>query len=209
VNILVADDHDIVRLGLHQLLSQTIPNLNFSEVATGRDAVKKVEEQAWDIVILDLNLPDIHGLDALKQIKLVQPTVPVIILSLHPVEQFAMRAYKAGASAYLAKDTVTEELIIAIHQVVDGHKYISLAFSQQLADQLSQPWEGTLHDRLSDREMEILCRLAKGQTPSAIAKHLFLSPKTISSHRARILRKLRLTTTPELMKYAIEHKLTE
>jgi len=209
VKILVADDHDIVRLGLQQLLSKAFSNLDFEEVATGRGAVEKVEEQAWDIVILDLNLPDLHGLDALKRMKLIRPTVPVIILSLHPVEQFAMRAYKSGASAYLAKDTVTKELIIAIHQVVAGRKYVSLEFSQQLADRLGQPWEGALHERLSDREMGILCLLSKGHSPSEIAEHLFISPKTVSTHRARILEKLRLATTPELMKYALEYKLIE
>ena len=142
VKILVADDHDIVRLSLQKLLSQAFPNLDLEDVATGGEAVEKVKERAWDTVILDLNLPDLHGLDVLKRIKIVRPTLPVIILSLYPVEQFAMRAYKGGASAYLTKDAVGEELITAIKQVVDGRTYFSQAFSKHLADQLEKPGEG-------------------------------------------------------------------
>jgi len=209
VKILVADDHYIVRLGLQQLLSQAFPNLDFEEVATGRGAVEKVEERSWAVVILDLNLPDLHGLEVLKRMKTVRPVLPVIILTLHPVEQFAMRAYQGGASAYLAKDTVKEELIIAIKHVLDGRKYVSQAFSKQLADRLGQPWEGAPHERLSDREMKIFCLLSKGKTPSEIAAHLFISPKTVSTHRSRILGKLCLTTTLELMKYALEYKFIE
>jgi len=209
VKILVADDHDIVRLGLQQLLSQEFSDLDFEEVGTGREAVGKVEERAWDAVILDLNLPDLPGLDVLKRIKKIRPTLPVIILSLHPVEQFAMRAYQGGASAYLAKDFVTGELIKAVRQVVAGGKYVSQAFSTQLADRLGQSWEGAPHDRLSDRELEIFCQLAKGKTPTEIADRLFISPKTVSTHRTRILEKLHLTTTLELMKYALDNKLIE
>ena len=141
--------------------------------------------------------------------KMVRPTLPIIILSLHPVEQFAMRAYQGGASAYLAKDSVTEELIIAVREVVNGGKYVSAAFSKQLADRLGQSWEGAPHDSLSDRELEIFCLLAKGKTPTDIADHLFISPKTVSTHRSRILEKLHLATTPELMKYALDNKLIE
>ncbi len=209
MKILVADDHDIVRLGLQQLLSQAFSDLDFDEVGTGRGAVDKVKEGAWDAVILDLNLPDLPGLDVLKQMKQVRPTLPVIILSLHPVEQFAMRAYQGGASAYLAKDSVTEELIKAVRQVVDGGKYVSQAFSKQLADRLGQSWEGVPHDRLSDRELEIFCLLGKGKTPTEIADGLFISPKTVSTHRSRILEKLHLTTTRELMKYALDYRLIE
>ena len=152
MKILVADDHDIVRLGLQQLLSQAFSHLDFEEVETGRGAVAKVEEKEWDAVILDLNLPDLHGLEVLKRMKMVRPTLPIIILSLHPVEQFAMRAYQGGASAYLAKDSVTEELIIAVREVVNGGKYVSAAFSKQLADRLGQSWEGAPHDSLSVTE---------------------------------------------------------
>jgi len=209
MKILVADDHDIVRLGLHQLLAQAFPNLEFDEAATGRGVLEKIEGRGWDAVILDLNLPDIHGLEVLKRIKVVRPALPVIILSFHPVELFGLRAYKSGASAYLAKDTVTEELVMAIKCVVDGRKYVSPAFSQQIADRLGQPVEGLSHDRLSDREMEVLCLLAKGKTPTEIAEQLFLSVKTISTYRSRILEKLHLSTTPELMKYAFDYKLIE
>lgn len=142
MKIVLVDDRDIFRLVLQKIFSQAFPNLDLEEVATGREAVEKVRERAWDIVILDLNLPDLHGLDVLKRIKRVRPTVPVIILSLYPVEQFAMRAYKGGASAYLIKDALGEELITAIKQVVDGRTYISQAYSQHLADQLEKPGEG-------------------------------------------------------------------
>jgi len=142
MKIVLVDDHDMFRLVLQQLLSQAFPNLDLEEVTTGREAVERVRERAWDIVILDPNLPDLQGLDALKQFKMIRPTLPVIILSLNPVEQFAMRAYKGGASAYLTKDAVGEELITAIKQVVDGRTYISQAYSQHLADQLEKPGEG-------------------------------------------------------------------
>ena len=163
---LIVDDHDIVRLGLHQLLVQAFPNLEFDEAKTGRGALEKVEEREWDVVILDLNLPDLHGLEVLKRVKLVRPAMPVIILSLYPVEQFAQRAYKSGASAYLAKDTVTEELVVAINHVVGGRMYVSQVFSEQIADRLGRPLEELPHDRLSDRELEIMCLLAKGKTPT-------------------------------------------
>ncbi len=209
MKILVADDHDIVRLGLRQLLDQAFPNLEFHEVATGRGALEKVEGGEWDVVILDLNLPDLHGLEVLKRMKMVRPALPVIILSFHSVELFAVRAYASGASAYLAKDTVTEELVMAVKQVIAGRKYVSPVFSQQIADRLGRPVEGPPHERLTDREMEILCLLAKGKTPSEIANQLFLSVKTVSTHRSRILEKLHLTKTPELMKYALDYKLIE
>jgi len=209
MNILVVDDHDIVRLGLRQLLDQAFPGLEFDEAKTGRGALEKVEVREWDVVILDLNLPDLHGLEVLKRVKLVRPVMTVIILSLYPVEQFAKRAYKSGASAYLAKDTVTEELIVAVKQVVGGRTYVSPAFSEQIAEQLSRPMEEFPHERLSDRELEIMCLLAKGKTPTEVAGQLFISVKTVSTHRSRILEKLHLTTTPELMKYALDHDLLE
>lgn len=210
MKILVADDHDIIRFGLQQLLEQAFPSLEFAEAATGQGVLDKIADKKWDVVILDLILPDIHGLDVLKQIKLVRPALPVIIFSFYPAELYGRRAYKSGASAYLDKQSVTKELIIAINQVVDGRKYVSPAFSEQIADQLERPVdEPPAHVRLSDRELEILCLLAKGQTPSEIAERLLLSVKTVSTYRKRVLEKLHLTTTPALMKYAFDYKLIE
>jgi len=210
MKILVVDDHDIIRLGLEQLLAQEFSGLHFSEAATGQETLDKVAKGNWDVVILDLNLPDIHGLDVLKQIKLARPALPVIILSFYPAELYGKRAYNSGASAYLVKESVTEELVGAIKQVVDGRKYVSPAFSEHISDRLGRPLgEPPLHDRLSDRELEVLNLLAKGQTPAEIATRLLLSVKTISTYRKRILEKLELTTTPALMKYALDNKLIE
>lgn len=210
MKILIVDDHDIVRFGLQQLLAQAFPNLECAEANTGQSALDQIEDTRWDVVVLDLTLPDLHGLEVLKRIKIVRPALPVIVLSFHSAEHFAMRAYRNGASAYLAKDSVTEELVAAIKQVVDGRKYVSPSFAEKIADRLGRPLdEPPPHDRLTDRELEVLSLLAKGKTPSEIAGRLILSVKTVSAYRSRILEKLHLTTTAELIRYALDHNLIE
>ncbi len=209
MKFLIVDDHAIVRRGIKEVLSQEFSQWAVLEVARGRDALHMVNQEEIDLVILDIHLPDKNGIEVLKEIKLMRPTLPVIILSLYPEEHYALRAIKAGASSYLTKESAPEELILAIRKVRQGGRYVSASVGEKLADSLAGKISDTPHERLSDRELEVLRLISKGKPVGEIAEHLCLSVKTVSTYRARILEKLDLHTTPELMRYAIDHHLED
>jgi DNA-binding NarL/FixJ family response regulator len=208
LKILLTDDHAIMRKGLKDVLVEGLGQVKVGEAATGQEALEAVRKQAWDAVVLDVNLPDKNGIEVLKEMKVLRPAMPVIVLSLHPEDQYAVRMLKAGAAGYLTKESAPEQLVSAVRKALAGGKYVSAALAEQLAGSVGgEPAEP--HQRLSDRELEVLCLIAGGKTPTEIADSLSLSVKTVSTYRARLLEKLHLKTTADLIRYALDHKLVE
>ncbi|MFQ6616926.1 MAG: response regulator [Fidelibacterota bacterium] len=209
IQVLVADDHRLVRQGLMEILSESSDIVVTGEASNGRDVLTKISKHDYDAVLLDISMPGRSGLDILKDLKSLKPDLPVLMLSMHPEEHYAIRALKAGASGYLTKDVAPEKLIQAVRKVSTGRKYITASLAEKLAFQLSEGVEGNPHDRLSDREYEVMCRIASGKTVSEIARDLSLSVKTISTYRARALDKMGMKTNAELTHYAIKRGLIE
>jgi two-component system invasion response regulator UvrY len=207
IRILVADDHAIVRDGLKQIVSDTSDMVVAAEVSNGREALKKALEDDYDVVLLDITMPDRSGLDILKEIKSQKPELPVLILSMHPEEQYAVRALKAGAAGYLTKESAPEELIRAMRRVSGGGKYVTSSLAEKLASVLKTGAEKPLHQALSDREYQVLCMIASGKRVKQIANELLLSTKTISTYRSRVLRKMNMNNNIELTRYAIQNQL--
>lgn len=207
IRILIADDHTIVRRGLRQILLEGFPAAVIEEVADAEAMVKKIIQQEWDVVISDLSMPGRSGLEALQQIKQLQPKLPVLILSIHPEEQYAIRVLKAGASGYLSKDMAPDELVNAVHRVMLGKKYITTSIAEKLASVLDQDADKASHEYLSDREFSVLKLLASGKSVSEIAESLFLSVTTVSTYRSRIMAKMNMKNNADLTLYAIENKL--
>jgi two-component system invasion response regulator UvrY len=207
IRILVADDHAVVRNGLKQIVSDTPDMVVAAEASNGQEVLNKALEDDYDIVLLDITMPDRSGLDILKEIKSQKPELPVLILSIHPEEQYAVRALKAGAAGYLTKESAPEELIRALRRVSGGGKYITSALAEKLASVLKTGAEKPLHQTLSDREYQVLCMIASGKRVKQIANELLLSTKTISTYRSRILRKMNMNNNIELTRYAIQNQL--
>lgn len=205
--ILVADDHTVVRRGLRQILLEGFPGAHVEEVGDAEDLIKNVIKAEWDVVISDLSMPGRSGLDALQQIKQLHPNLPVLILSIHPEEQYALRVLKAGASGYLSKDMAPDELVNAVKKVMLGKKYITASVAEKLAATLDQDHNKPLHEFLSDREFNVLKMLAAGRSVSEIAETLFLSVTTVSTYRSRIMTKMNLKNNAELTLYSMENKL--
>ena len=206
VNILIVDDHAIVRRGLMQILTDE-PDIEVTEVGNPRHALSLICEKTWDLVVLDLDLPEMSGLDLLKEIKRLKHRLPVLILSVHPEDQFAIRTLKAGASGFMSKDAAPEELVKAIRKVLRGGKYISEKTAEKLLSNLDDKVTEAPHDSLTDREFQILRLIGRGKTVSEIAAELSLSVPTVSTYRMRILQKMDLKTTAELIHYAIKNHL--
>ena len=209
LKVLVADDHALLREGLTRVLTKEFNGADVQEVGTGQGAIDLVRAQTWDALILDINFPDKHGIEVLKETKSLRPKLPVLILSFYPEKQYALRSLKAGASGYLTKETVPQELVAALRQVIQGGTYLSSRVAGDLVSGLRAEEPTTLHQTLSDRELQVLCSLSRGKTISQIAGELSLSVNTISTYRARLLEKLNLTTTAELIRYALDHRLVE
>lgn len=207
MKILVADDHAIVRRGIKQIILEEFPFAETAEAADSEELVKKAFTGQWDVIITDLSMPGRSGLDALQQIKQQLPKVPVLILSMHPEEQYAIRVLKAGASGYISKDMAQDELVAALRRVMAGKKYITPSLAEKLATQLEHDGVGLPHETLSNREFDVLKLLAGGKSVSEIADMLSLSSTTISTYRARILEKMNMRTNAELTRYALENKL--
>ena len=207
LRILIADDHTVVRKGLRQILLDEFPTAEIEEVADAEELINKVMTAKWDVVVSDLSMPGRSGLDALQQIKLSHPDLPVLILSIHPEEQYALRALKSGASGYLSKDTAPDELVKAVQKVLLGKKYISQAIAEKLADTFSSDAVMQPHESLSDREFDVMKFLANGKSVSEIAEMLSLSVTTVSTYRARVMIKMDMKSNSGLTKYAIENKL--
>ena len=206
--ILLADDHAVVRKGLMLILQESMPAATFGEAASGEEAIRKSRAAAWDIVILDISLPDKSGLDVLKELRQAQPGLPVLVLSMHPEAQFAVRVLKAGAAGYVTKRTAARDLTAAVRKVLAGGKYVSASLAERLAGEL-QAGPQLPHERLSDREYQVFGMLTTGKTVKEIGEELFLSPQTISTHRAHILEKMGMRTNAELTEYAIQNRLQE
>lgn len=209
MKILIADDHAVVRRGLRQILAEAIKGASFGEAATGQQALERIWKELWDIVILDLMMPGQNGLEILKEIKRSRPALPVLVLSMHPEDQFAVRLLKAGAAGYMTKESAPEELVGAVRKALNGGRYVSAELAERIASFLANEGDAPPHARLSDREFELLQLIAVGQSVSGIAKSWSLSVKTVSTYRARLLEKMALKNNSELMHYAFQHQLVE
>ena len=208
IKVLIADDHSVVRRGLRQILDDTDGEIRvMGEAVNGREVLDKVQAQDWDVLVLDITMPGRSGLDILKDIRQLKSALPVLILSMHAEEQFATRMLKAGASGYLNKESAPEELVKAIRKVHNGGKYVSSAHAERMVLELTDHFDKPPHERLSDREFEILCLMASGKTPTQIGKELALSVKTISTYRSRIMEKMKFSTSAQITHYAIVNGL--
>lgn len=207
IRILIADDHTIVRKGLRQILAEEFTDAVIEEVADADELIKRVILSNWDVVISDLSMPGKSCLEVLPQIKQLFPALPVLILSIHPEEQYAIRVLKAGASGYLSKDTAPDELVTAVRRVLLGKKYITLSIAETIVDSFNMNAELKLHETLSDREFNVFKMIASGKAISQVAEALFLSATTVSTYRARILTKMNMKTNANLTLYAIENNL--
>jgi two-component system, NarL family, invasion response regulator UvrY len=207
IKILIADDHAIVRKGLKQILAETPDMVVAGEAGNGPDLLDKVRAGSWDVVILDISMPGRGGLEILKQLKSERPKVHVLVLTMHPEDQYAIRVFKAGASGYLTKESAPEQLVAAIRKVARGGKYVSPHLAEKLAFDLENGSDKPPHETLSDREYQIMCMIASGKTVGNMADELSLSVKTISTYRARLLKKMRLKNNAEVTRYVIGKKL--
>lgn len=209
IRILIADDHAVVRHGLKKILSEHSDMAVLGEAENGDEVLNQIRQKKWDIVILDMTMPGKSGFDILKDIRVERPSLPVLILSMLPEEQFAKRSIKAGAAGYLTKGSAPEELVRAIRKIYGGGKYISPTLAEQLAGDLNIQTEKPAHEALSDREFQVLLKLAEGKAITAIAGELSLSAKTITTYRSRILQKMGMRSNAELTRYVIEHHLVD
>lgn len=209
LNVMIADDHKILRQGLIKILEESFPGSNYGEAANSDEVMNLIDIHPWDIAILDLNMPGKSGLEILKDLKALRPKIPVLVLSMYPEDQFALRVIKSGASGYLTKDSAPEELVNAVEKILDGRKYITESIAEMLTVEVKRPDVDYPHQLLSDREYEVFLMIASGKTVSQIAAELSLSTKTISTHRAHILRKTKLKNNAEITLYAIKHKLVD
>ncbi|ETX05367.1 response regulator [Candidatus Entotheonella palauensis] len=209
IRIFIADNQAVVREGIKRIIDDVADMLVVGEAQTDQDLSAQIDTDAVDLVILDISIPSGNGLELLQELKQAQPWLPVLVFSGHPEHHHAMRAFKAGAKGYLTKDSPPEELVCAIRKVAQGGCYASPALAEHLILSMAQEAEQPLHARLSNREYQVLCMLASGKTVSAIGEELALSVKTISTYRSRLLEKLQMRTTAELIHYAIQHRLVE
>ncbi|MCL4395930.1 MAG: response regulator transcription factor [Chloroflexi bacterium] len=209
VNILIADDHELIREGLKKILKKE-PDLEvLAEARNAQEVYAQVKSQPPDIVLLDISMPGISGLDVLTQLRQEHPKLPVLILSMHPEDRFAVRALKAGAAGYITKDSAVSELVQAIRKVVAGGKYVSLGLAEKLAVDLEKGSAGLAHEALSDREFQVMRMIAAGKRISEIAAELSLSTSAVNTYRTRILEKMKMERNVELTRYAIENHLIE
>lgn len=209
LRILIADDHPVFRRGLKQIIDETPDMYVADEAADGWEALRKGTTGDYDIVLLDISMPYKNGLDVLSQLKSARPALPVLVVSMHPEEQYAVRALKAGASGYLTKESAPEEMLLAIRKVSSGGKYVSVSLGENLASMLQGDGQLLSHQALSNREYQVLRLIASGKTVSEIGQELSLSVKTVSTYRARILEKLRMKNNAELIRYATENQLVD
>jgi DNA-binding NarL/FixJ family response regulator len=209
IKILIADDHAIVRAGLKQIVADTSDMVVSGEAVDGQEVLEQVRKEDWDLILLDISMPGRGGIDTLKELKIEKPKLPVLVLSMYPEEQYAIRALKAGASGYLTKESAPEELIEAIRKVSQGGKYISASLAESLAFHVEANSEKPLQETLSNREYQVMLMLASGKTVKEIANDLSLSVKTISTNRVRALRKMGMKNNAEITYYAIKHELVE
>jgi len=209
IRILIADDHAIVRRGLKEILEHELEGAVCGEAKDAAEVLARIEEADWDLAILDITMPGRSGLDVLRDLKAARPRLPVLILSMHPEDQYAKRILKAGASGYMTKESAPEELIKAVRKVLAGGRYVSDALAERLASDLNHDAGWPNHETLSDRELEVLRMIGAGKTVTQIGEELHLGVSTISTYRARILEKMNMSTTAQLMHYVLHNRLID
>ncbi len=209
LRILIADDHPIVRQGIGQLIAKTADMVVADEASNGSEVLDKVRASHCDVVLLDISMPGLHGLDIIRQLKKESPRLPILILSMHSEEQYAVRAFRAGASGYLTKQSAPDELLAAIRKVSIGGKYVSSSLAEKLASDLEIGAGKLPHETLSNREYQVMLMIAAGKTVAEIAEELSLSVQTISTYRSRILQKMRMKNNVELANYAVKNQLLD
>jgi DNA-binding NarL/FixJ family response regulator len=209
VHILIADDHAVVRRGLKEILADTLPGTDFSEAGNGDEVLIRLGTSTIALLVLDINMPGRSGMDVLRDVKHTYPRLPVIILSCHPEDQYAVRCLRAGAAAYINKDSAPEELAIATKKILSGGRYISASLAEKLITNLDEPADRPLHELLSDREHEVMRMIADGVPLTDIGDRLHVSVKTISSYRARIMEKMQMKSNAELTRYAMTNGLID
>ncbi|MGA2672268.1 MAG: response regulator transcription factor [Terracidiphilus sp.] len=209
MHILLADDHAVVRLGLKEILAEAFPGARFSEAGHGDEALSRLAGSQVALLVLDINMPGRSGLDLLRDVKRAYPRLPVIIMSVQPEDQYALRCLRAGASGYVNKDSAPEELALAARKILAGGRYVSPRLAEMLVNQLDEPIDKPLHESLSDREHEVMRMIASGVPLTDIAGRLHVSVKTVSTYRARIMEKMQMTSNAELTRYAMTHQLID
>lgn len=209
MRVLIADDHAVFRRGLKETIGDAFPKVTFGEAKTAQETVSLVRRQDWEIVILDISMPGLSGLDILDDVRRLRPKLPVLFLSMHPEEQYARRALKSGAAGYLTKDSIPEELKEAVRRILTGGRYVSATLAEKLAFDLRKGADTPVHELLSSREFQVLRMIASGKTVKQIADEISLSVKTVSTYRARILEKTSMKTTAELIRYAFQAQLVD
>jgi DNA-binding NarL/FixJ family response regulator len=209
IEILLVDDHAIVREGLRRIIDDTTGITISAEASTGQDALNLIWKEKYDLVILDISMPGKNGLQTLKEIKKHDAKLPVLMLSMHAEKQYAMRAIKAGASGYLTKESASEQLVSAIRKIFDGRKYISPGVAELLVTDIYHDEDKELHEYLSDREFEIFKLIVRGDSAKIIAENLSISDKTVSTYRSRILKKMNMKNTADIIHYAIENNISD
>jgi len=207
IRVLVADDHAVVRQGLRQILSEEPDILEVGEAGSVAETLRLSREAEWDVVILDITMPDGSGLDILRELRHEKPELPVLVLSVHSEDQYALRVLRSGAAGYLTKECAPQELVEAVRRVVSGGKYVGLDLAERLAEVLAGDRNAQAHELLSDREFQILCLIGSGKSASEIAQELSLSPKTVSTYRRRVLDKMHMSSNVELTRYVLEQQL--
>ena len=207
--VLLVDDHAVVRKGLKQILEEAVSDIDIAEAADGSEAITIVKQGSWDALILDISLPGLSGLDVLKRIRAERKQLPILVLSMHPEEQYGIRVLRAGASGYLTKSCAPEKLVEALTHILQGGRYVSPTLAEKLVLELDDKVDDDPHQILTDREYQVMRMIASGKTVSAIAEELSLSAKTISTHRSRILAKMHMKNSAELTHYAVTKGLVD
>ena len=209
MHILIADDHAVVRRGLREILADALPGAHFSEAGNGDEVLSSLGKSQMSMLVLDINMPGRSGMDILRDVKHTFPRLPVIMLSCQPEEQYAVRCLRAGAAAYINKESAPEELAMAIKKIMSGGRYVSASLAEKLISNLDENADKPLHESLSDREHEVMKMIAAGVPLTEIGERLHVSVKTISTYRARIMEKMQMKSNAELTRYAMAHSLIE
>ena len=209
INVIIADDHAMVRRGLKETLEDEPDIRVVAEAATGREALDSAMRSGWDVLVLDISMPEMNGLEVIEELRLRRPKLAILVLSMHPEEQFAVRALQAGALGYLNKESAATELVQAVRVVAAGRRYVSGSLAEILAARLGDDDSRPAHEKLSPREFRVMCLLASGKTANQIAQALFLSPKTVATYRARLMEKMGMSTIAAITRYAVQNKLID
>ena len=207
MKVLIADDHPIIRRGVKQILSEDLNNVVFGEAQSAKDVFQNLDKDKWNLLILDINLPDMNGLEVLRQVKILKPKLPVLILTVMDEDQIAIRVLRSGASGFMTKNTIPEELINAVNKINSGGRYVSESLAEKLVFDALDDDEKLAHHKLSDREFQVLCLIASGKTIKEISKELYLSDQTIRTYRVRLFEKMRMSSDAELIHYSVQNKL--